>query len=259
MPQITSIGRIATPPGALDDGAILQVEPMADAIRTLVEETGIKAKKAVTIISGRNVITRFIKLPKMSPKEVASTLKWEADRYIPLSSGTDMLVEHLILGNAEEEATPQINVLLVGVPRKLTYQVYETFTKAGLDLMAVEIEPLSLWRSIGTNASLKPGSPIIRERAFIGLDIGAKASNLAIFQDDELKYSRYIPLAGDDITDSISRATGLAFNAAQEIKERDGELLPGQALDQASSDKIILDHAIRESLGSLMSENPALH
>ncbi len=165
-----------------------------------------------------------------------------------------MLVEHLILGNAEEEVTPQINVLLVGVPRKLIYQVYETFTKAGLDLMAIEIEPLSLWRSIGTNASLKPGSPIIRERAFIGLDIGAKASNLAVFQDDELKYSRYIPLAGDDITDSISRATGLAFNAAQVIKERDGELLQGQALDLASSDKIILDHAIRESLGSLMSE-----
>lgn len=254
LPQIAGMGRIATPSGALDDGAILHVDPMVNAIKTMLDQAGNKTKKAVTMISGRNVITRYIKLPKMSPREVASTLKWEADKYIPLSSGTDMVVEHLILGNAEEETTPQINVLLVGVPRKLVYQVYETFSKAGLELLSVEIEPLSLWRSIGTHVSIRQDYPIIRDESFIGIDIGAKASNLAIFQGEELNFSRYIPIAGDAITDSVARATGLEFNAAQVIKERDGELLLGQALENASSDKVLLDQALKESLLPLVGE-----
>jgi len=254
MPQIAAISRIATPSGALDDGAILLVDPMVNAIKTMLEQSGNKTKKVVTMISGRNVIIRYIKLPKMSQKEVASTLKWEADKYIPLSSGTDMVVEHLILGNVEEETTPQINVLLVGVPRKLVYQVYETFSKAGLELLAVEIEPLSLWRSIGTHVSIRQDSPIIRDESFIGIDIGAKASNLAIFQGEELNFSRYIPIAGDAITDSIARATGLEFNAAQVIKERDGELLLGQALENASPDRLVLDQAIKDSILPLVGE-----
>ncbi|ATW23998.1 hypothetical protein DCMF_03610 [Candidatus Formimonas warabiya] len=254
LPQIAAMGRIATPPGALDDGAILQVEPVVNAIRTVMEQAGNKSRKAVTIISGRNVITRFIKLPKMSPKEVASTLKWEADKYIPLSAGTDMIVDHLILGNVEEEINPQINVLLVGVPRKLVYQVYETFSKAGLELLAVEIEPLSLWRSIGTTTATRTGSQAIREEGFISLDIGAKASNLAIFQGDELIFSRYLPMAGDGITNAVSLATSLEFNAAQVIKERDGELLLGQTVEQAPPDKVILDKALKESLLPLAGE-----
>lgn len=254
LPQIAAMGRVSTPAGAIDDGAILHVEPVVNAIRTMLDQSGSKIKKAVTVISGRNVITRYIKLPKMSPKEVASTLKWEADKYIPLSAGTDMVVEHLILGNAEAEATPQINVLLVGVPRKLVYQAYETFSKAGLELLAVEIEPLSLWRSIGTQVSIRQDSFIIRDESFIGLDIGAKASNLAIFQEEELNFSRYIPIAGDAITHAVARAADLEFNAAQVIKERDGELLLGQALENAPPDKLLLDQALRESLLPLAGE-----
>jgi Tfp pilus assembly PilM family ATPase len=93
-----------------------------------------------------------------------------------------MIVEHLILGNAEDENPPQIYVLLVGVPRKLIYQIYETFSKAGLDLLAVEIEPLSLWRSIGTQTTIRQDSPIIRDESFIGLDIEPKLQTWLFFR-----------------------------------------------------------------------------
>ena len=254
LPQVAAIARIATPANTIDDGAILQVDPVVNAIKAMLDQAGSKTQKTVTMISGRNVITRYIKLPKMSPKEVASTLKWEADKYIPLSIGTDMIVEHLILGNAEDENPPQINVLLVGVPRKLIYQVYETFSRAGLELLAVEIEPLSLWRSIGTQSTIRQDFPIGRDEAFIGLDIGAKATNLAIFQGDDLNFSRYIPMAGDTITHGVAQATGLEFNAAQVIKERDGEILFGLALDEAPEDKLILDRTIKASLLTLIGE-----
>ena len=144
----------------IDDGAILQVIPWLMRC-AMLGRPGVKPENGDHDFREK-CDHRYIKLPKMSLKEVASTLKWEADKYIPLSVGTDMIVEHLILGNAEDENPPQINVLLVGVPRKLIYQIYETFSRAGLELLAVEIEPLSLWRSIGNQSTIRQDFPIAR-------------------------------------------------------------------------------------------------
>lgn len=251
-PQIANLASIPTPSGALDDGTIVQIDPVAAAIKTVLDQSGIKIQKAVTMISGKNVVIRYIKLPKMNVKEVASTLKWEADKYIPISSGTDLILEHLVLGDADED-NPQTSVLLVGVPRRLIYQLNETFKLAGLDLLAVEIEPLSLWRSIGTNLSQRSNPFINMNEPFIGLDIGAKASNLTVFQGEKLKFSRYILQGGDALTRSVAQATGLEFNAAQVIKERDGELLTEPSTD-FSKEKLLLDQVLKESVSALISE-----
>lgn len=251
--QITRMGRIPTPDGAVDDGAIVQVEQVADALRSMVAQSGTKTRRAVTIISGKNVIIRYIKLPRMSEKEVASTLKWDADKYIPLSSGTDLIIEHLLLGDTMEEGAPLMNVLLVAVPRRLVYLIHETFTKADLTLMAVEIEPLSLWRSIGSNVVIRTGAVVNRMDTFIGLDVGAKASNLVVFQGEELKFSRNITIGGDDLTKKVVNSLGLEFNAAQLIKERDGRLFKEEE-ENLSPEKENLNHVLRESVPPLIAE-----
>ncbi|MGI6678588.1 MAG: type IV pilus assembly protein PilM [Dehalobacterium sp.] len=251
--QIISMGRIPTPQGAVDDGAIVQVDQVADTLRSLVAQSGTQTRKAVTIISGKNVITRYIKLPKMSEKEVASTLKWDADKYIPLSSGTDLIIEHLVLGDTVEDGTPQVNVLLVAVPRRLVYLIHETFAKADLSLTAVEIEPLSLWRSIGSNVTIRTGAAMKRQDSFIGLDIGAKASNLVVFQGEELKFSRYITIGGDELTNRLVKSLNLEFNAAQLIKERDGRLFIDKE-EALSPEKEKLYLELREGFFPLVAE-----
>ncbi|MGI6685047.1 MAG: type IV pilus assembly protein PilM [Bacillota bacterium] len=250
---INKIGRASTPSGALDDGTIIQVDQVAKAIRTMWEEAGSKTRKAVASISGKNVIIRYIKLPKMSAKEVDSTLKWDAEKYVPLSPGSDLVLEHLILGEFTENNTQQINVLLVAVPRRLVYLVNEVFTKADLTLIALEIEPLSLWRSVGSNVSVSTGSGINRLTSFIGLDIGAKASNLVVYQGESLMFSRYIPIGGDELTKGVATSLGLEFNTAQLIKERDG-LLTNNAIENISREKENLSEALQESLFPLVDE-----
>ena len=61
-------------------------------------------------------------------------------------------------------------------------------------------------------------------------------------------------MAGDTITQGVAQVTGLEFNAAQVIKERDGEILFGLALDEAPEDKLILDRTIKASLLTLIGE-----
>lgn len=254
LPEIVNMGRIPTPQGAIEDGAIIQIAPVAEALRTCLFQSEIKTGRAATIVSGKNVITRFIKLPRMTSREIHSTLKWEADKYIPLSTGTDLVMDHIIVGEAGDESIAQLNVLLVAVPRSLVYRIYDTFTRAGLELAAIEIEALSLWRNLGQNISIPAGQPKIKNNTFIGVDIGAKASNLTVFQQENLLFSRFISFGGDFITERIAVSLDLDFNAAQLLKERDGELVLEDNLKTVSPDQLHMDQVLKEGLLPLVDE-----
>lgn len=254
IPEIVKIGRIPTPQGALDDGVILQTSLVANVIKNLIVHMEIKTKRSVTIVSGKHVITRYIKLPKMTPAEVASTLKWEAEKYIPLSSGTDLVFDHLIIGEVKDEHHPQINVLLVAAPRRLVYLINETFMLAGLNLDVVEIEPLSLSRGIGWNIKGSDSLADYQGEIIMGLDIGAKATNLFFFQKSELLFSRYIPSGGDVISHAVATAYGIEFNAGQAIKERDGKILTENFPDSVAEAKVNMDKVLKESIKPLVGE-----
>lgn len=247
---ISKIDFIPTPENSMDNGDILRSEVIGKAIQTMVEKNQPKSRQVVTTITGKNLIKRYIKLPKMSPQEVASTLKWEAEKYIPLSTEDELIVEHIVLGEEGEE----VNVLLVAVPRRLIYQLHEVFSHTGLELMAVEIVPLSLWRSVGTNVGKGTGRIADHTDAIITLDIGGRSSNLAVFHGERLHYSRYIPLGGDNITEYIADTLGLGFDAAQVVKENDGALLSPETLNYASGGQVELDQVLRGGMVSLVNE-----
>lgn len=252
--NIINMNVVPTPPGAVDDGTIMNKEAVAKSLRSLVEQSGTKTRLAVTSISGKNVITRFIRLPKMTDKEVASTLKWEADKYIPLTKEEDQIIEHLILGEITGEENSQINVLIVAVPRRLVFQIYEIFSMAGLVLTALEIEPLSLWRSIGSISSGTKKQNANNEDAFVVLDIGARSSNFVAFQGERLLFSRYMPTGGDAAADIVAQSFGLDLDAVRNIIEEEAEILSEQVRDSASEKMIYMDSRLRTGFSPVVSE-----
>ncbi|MGI6065695.1 MAG: type IV pilus assembly protein PilM [Bacillota bacterium] len=252
--KILAVSSLPTPLEAVEGETIVNSSALSNALRRGWQQLGTTTQEAVTTVSGKNIITRYIRLPKMSPKEVASTLKWEVDKYIPVTEEKEMIVEHQVLGELRENGAAQLNILLAAVPRKLIYALYEAFQQAGLTLTAVEIAPLSLWRSLGTHVGAVTSQVVPQEEAFFVLDIGAKGSSFAAFQGENLKFSRDIPIGGDVITESIAAAVGLEFAAAQEIKEKEGGLFAPDLLNSLPEEKVRLDRYIRKGMMPLLGE-----
>jgi len=253
-PKIAALGAIPTPTGALENGVIVNSDAIGRVLRALWQQSGAETRQAATVVSGKNIITRYIKLPKMTPKEVESTLKWDAEKYVPVSDNSNLIMEHMILGEMEEDFTSQIRVLLVAAPRQMVNSAYEAFKLAGLELAAVEIEPISLWRSLGRNIVLSTNQAVKQDEAFIVLDIGAKGSNFTVFQGKDLKFSRYIATGGDSITQFLMQGAGLDFESAQAIKEKEGELLSPESLKDSTEEKNQLCQLIQDGIAPLMSE-----
>ena len=81
--SLVNIGIENLSPEAIVDGAIMDAGSVVDAISRVFTAQKIKAADVATSVSGNAVIVKKISLPQMSPEELAESIHWEAEQYIP--------------------------------------------------------------------------------------------------------------------------------------------------------------------------------
>ncbi|HMF59779.1 MAG TPA: pilus assembly protein PilM, partial [Vicinamibacterales bacterium] len=81
--KVSAFGSQNVPPDSIVDGAIIDGGAVADAIRRLFDGKTIRTKQVVASLSGNAVIVKKITLPVMTEAELADSIYWEAEQYIP--------------------------------------------------------------------------------------------------------------------------------------------------------------------------------
>src|SRR2546425_12074628 len=81
--RVSAFAAEALPPGSIVDGAIMDGGAVADAIRRVFEHKAFKARDVAVSLSGSAVIVKKINLPVMTESELADSIHWEAEQYIP--------------------------------------------------------------------------------------------------------------------------------------------------------------------------------
>ena len=112
--QLVNIGIEPLPPEAIVDGAIMDSGAVIDAIQRLFQENRIKTAEVATGVSGNAVIVKKISLPQMSAEELAESIHWEAEQYIPFDIQDVALDYEVIEGGG---SGGNMDVLLVAVKK----------------------------------------------------------------------------------------------------------------------------------------------
>lgn len=245
-PVVTSSGRFPTPAGAL--GNLAGNEDLVNALNEVVLESGIQNKEVIATISGDRVITRHIKVPVMPAKELATAIKFEAEKFIPIPVD-ELNIRYLNLGEMESGGENYLHLLLAAVPSSLVYDYYEIFIRAGLVVAAIDVQSLCLWRVF---CGLDPSAA--GEGTTGILDIGAATTQFLVVSDRELQLSRTLPVGGNLLTRSLAEYYGLEFQEAQQLKEEQGELLNTEAAAAAVVGAMQMDYALRVGLSHLIRE-----
>ena len=100
--KVAAIGTEAVPPDSIVDGSIIDGGVVADVIRQVFEKTKIKTKEVVASLSGNAVIVKKITLPLMSEDELAESIYWEAEQYIPFDI-QDVNIDYQVLEAVADE------------------------------------------------------------------------------------------------------------------------------------------------------------
>ncbi len=207
------------------DGTIMDAGMVIDAIKALLAEQKIKTKTAAISVSGNAVIVKKITLPAMSEDELAESIKWEAEQYIPFDIN-DVNVDFQILGSAQgAEGQPQINVVLVAVKKDKLNDYTALVTEAGLDPLVVDIDAFAIENMYGINYDAGHGEITAL------INIGASIMNINILKDGTFAFARDISIGGNRYTETIQKELGLSYEEAEKAKK--GEAVEGVQADDS--------------------------
>jgi type IV pilus assembly protein PilM len=247
--QLQAMGAAPPPPGALSGGAVLDVRLLAEGLRRVLRENRISSfvPRVVVGLPGRVAASRVLELPEMPKADMRAVVAGEMEHYrmIPAGQGT---FDFVTLGEPNPNSG-QVRLLLMAADKKVVDTYREALRLAGLPMSA--LEPLSLAASRAAFSSVNRGGVAL-------VAVGARTTELAIFSDGALCYSRQIDTGGLDLSGPNPSATLDLSQSAEPAKVPLEESVTLPALGGvAGGDLQSLVYELRRSLDFYHREAPA--
>jgi type IV pilus assembly protein PilM len=180
-----------------------------DALR-MFKAGGKVGKRTATLLPGKHLTIRHLTFPKMPPAELQEAVQWESKRHIPYSLDT-AVIEYLVLGERLEGSVEKCDVLLVAADRSAVNEFLAAFERVGMDIDVLDAHPLAL-RNVLRLRKEPPDENVLL------VDIGAGKTEIDIFRQGALRFSRCIETGGLDATHAVAADLGVGLEEAEAIK-----------------------------------------
>src|SRR6188508_639990 len=223
--RVAAYGEEPVPADAIVDGAIIDAAAVAEAIRQVFERNkAFKGKDVCASLSGNAVIVKKITLPVMTESELAESIYWEAEQYIPFDI-QDVNLDYQILDKGTDGAKPTMDVLLVAAKKEKIADYTGVIAQAGRSAVVVDVDAFALQNAFEVNYGIEPGQVVVL------LNAGASATNINILQGEQSVFTRDISMGGNAYTEALQRELNLPYESADALKR--GEPIEGATYDEA--------------------------
>jgi type IV pilus assembly protein PilM len=209
--KVTAFGSEPIPPDSIVDGAIIDAAAVADAIRRLFETRKIGTKDVAASLSGNAVIVKKITLPVMTGAELAESIYWEAEQYIPFDI-QDVNLDYQILDRGDTAGKGSMDVLLVAAKKEKIADYTGVIAQAGRVAVVVDVDAFALQNAYEVNYGIEPGAVVVL------LNAGASATNINILSGDQSVFTRDISIGGNAYTEALQKELNLSFERADQLK-----------------------------------------
>ena len=128
--EVVGFGRESLGPDAVVDGAVADAGLVSEAIKAAFSAGGFKAKHVATGVSGHSVIVKRVVLPVDNADEVAASIEFDADQYIPFEIA-EVNLDYEVIGPSESGDEEGLEVLLVAAKKDQIQNNTDVITMAG--------------------------------------------------------------------------------------------------------------------------------
>lgn len=210
--KVAAIGRELVPPDSIVDGAIIDGGVVAGVIRQVFENSNIKTKEVVASLSGNAVIVKKITLPLMSEDELAESIYWEAEQYIPFDIQDVNLDYQVLEAVADDSNQDTMDVLLVAAKKEKIADYTAVISQAGRVPVVVDVDAFALQNAYEINYGIDMSQVVVLVNA------GASAININIIEGGQSLFTRDISIGGNAYTVALQTELNLAFEDADLLK-----------------------------------------
>jgi len=187
----------------------LSNEEAAKIIKRAINYAKIESRYTCLSVPVYSSFSIIIDFPMMSEKEIASSISFEAKKYIPIPI-SEVVLDWSIINKQEQKQSSKQKILLVAVPKKTINNYKKIISLAGLKLRAIEEETFSLSRSLmGNDKTLT-----------LLIDAGFRSINVSIIDNGYIKMTNNLEMGGIKINEAIAQQMNISVEKAEEMKIR---------------------------------------
>jgi type IV pilus assembly protein PilM len=205
-------------PEAIVDGAIMDSGLVTDAIQRSFSSRNIKGSDCAIALSGHSVIIKRISLPMMSEEELAESIQWEAEQYIPFDV-EDVNIAYQILKGTNLAGDGNMDVLLVAAKKDKINDYTAVVSQAGRNAALVDVDVFALQNAYEMNYDVDPAATCALA------NLGASVTNVSVLKGSNSIFWRDISIGGNQFNDAIRKELNLSFEQSEKLKR--GEEVEG--------------------------------
>ncbi|MBR6255743.1 MAG: pilus assembly protein PilM [Lachnospiraceae bacterium] len=136
---LSNAAEITTPAGAFNDGYIVDVTAIAEAIRTAIFGRGFTAKEVIFTISSKKIASKEVDINYFkNTKRLGQVLQANSGEYFPMSGSGDYLFAYSILEDYMSEDGRKYRVSAVAAPMDLVRGYYEIAEELKVNVKSID-------------------------------------------------------------------------------------------------------------------------
>jgi cell division protein FtsA len=234
--RIHILGMGKAPSEGLNRGVVINIDKTVHAIQTAIQQaelaSGIEVNSVIVGIAGdhirsmrsKGVITISNKDNEITAKDVERLLEDCQQIMLPTDQqiihvipqefvvdGQDGISDPVGMSGMRMEAEVHIITGLVSAAKN----IYRCVERAGYQVADIILEPLASSYSVLADEEKEAGVALV--------DIGGGTSDVAIFQEDTIRHTAVIAIAGKKVTDDIRLGLSVLHDQAERLKCEHGE------------------------------------
>jgi len=223
------------------DGKMSLSESKADqqklvkVIQDLLVQAQITTQNVAVGLPANRVFVTVTDIDRLSPDEIAQTIRYQADSLIPTPLAESKL-DWAVLGDSPVDKT-KLEILLTSVTNEYVESRLDMLESIGLNVIAFEPDSIALGRAV---------IPAESTASQMVVDIGFKSTDIVITLNGSPRLARSIPTGSEAIIKSASQNLNIDDTQAQQFVSKFGlskDKLEGQ-----------IYHAIIGTVDTLMNE-----
>lgn len=166
----------------MQDSSELGKRKLGEAILTAVKQAGISTKNIAVGMPSRKTYTAVIEVPNQPEHELAKTVKYQLEQYIPMAI-EEAQVDFTLIGPSPNDPR-KAEVLISSTASNYAEEMMEQVEGLGFNVIAQEPDPIAMARSL---------SPVGAPDARMVIDLGEKSTDLVVTYLGAPRLVRSIP------------------------------------------------------------------
>lgn len=199
------------PEAAIIEDEIHKEDDILKALQKGIKELDSSNKFVAISVSGPNTVIKKLQLPGGTMEEIEDNVMWEIEQYLPYSID-EANVSFSILG---ENQGGGVDVITGSAKKTLVNSFKELVERLNLKVKIVDLgiaAAMNVFEYTQENEISENGS------VWIFLDIGGQKTELIIYKNGVMIFSKEISMGGLTITEEIQRQMGVNYQEAESLK-----------------------------------------